>query len=374
MKKSTKIRLMFRPYASDWQAGITHHFILGIVCLVFIGAIGSFFELRAGAAKLDGAIVSGYSNKCLAVPSKAVAGSKVTVQSCGSDTATQAWQSANGDTSIRIQGLCLGLAASGTIPNGTPAVLAACKQGSFEQWIVDSGRLRNAQADKCLAVNSSASGTNAVVEPCGSGTGQKWSLQNPSTDITGARGVVRSSLTNSQKIANLCMDDAHNSTAAGTAVQVWTCNNNPSQTWTVYSDATIRIHALCLATSDNTQTAGAAVIVAACNNTASEAWTKGANDAVVNVASGRCLTSDSATARTKLRIENCNASANQAWIVPVNNALSIAPPSTVEPSTSATENAAVQTAEQHDLQYLLSNFRPSCSQVKSAYAKQQLHC
>ncbi len=87
-------------------------------------------------------------------------------------------------------------------------------KGSFSMTAQNSGL--------CLAVSGAAAPGSAVEQQaCDGSAGQAWTLQNVGRDYY----VLR------HGAASLCMDDAAGSTTAGTAMQLWTCNDLSPQIW-----------------------------------------------------------------------------------------------------------------------------------------------
>jgi hypothetical protein len=120
-------------------------------------------------------------------------------------------------------------------------------------------------------------------------------------------------------IAGKCVDDSSGSTADGSHIQSWTCNNSAAQQVTVPGDGTLRIEGKCVdvsfgGTADNTL-----VQLWGCDGTGSQQWTYNpTTKALVNPQSGRCLDvpGSSTTDGTQLQIFDCNQTAAQQWKLP----------------------------------------------------------
>lgn len=81
--------------------------------------------------------------------------------------------------------------------------------------------------------------------------------------------------------AGLCLDDSSGHTAAGTKVDVWTCNGSASQSWTMGSDGTVRVHGVtgqCLGLGS----AGAQLV--ACSDPSAQ-WFPAADKTLVSMTS-----------------------------------------------------------------------------------------
>jgi Glycosyl hydrolase family 59/Ricin-type beta-trefoil lectin domain/Galactocerebrosidase, C-terminal lectin domain len=115
-----------------------------------------------------------------------------------------------------------------------------------------------------------------------------------------------------------CVDDNRGSAAAGTKVQIWDCNGNPSsQTWTIASDGTIQINGQCLDITGARYSNGTPVEIWTCNGGGNQQW-QARNGTLVNPASGLCLDDPgSSTANgTQLDIWSCGGGTNQQWHLP----------------------------------------------------------
>ncbi|MEV6301166.1 chitosanase [Actinoplanes sp. NPDC051861] len=115
-----------------------------------------------------------------------------------------------------------------------------------------------------------------------------------------------------------CIDVAAASTANGTAVQLYDCNNSAAQQWTVgNADQTLRALGKCLDVTAASTANGAKIQLYDCNGTGAQKWTF-SNGALVNTGSGKCLdvTSASTANGTRLQIWTCASTANQTWTLP----------------------------------------------------------
>jgi hypothetical protein len=118
-------------------------------------------------------------------------------------------------------------------------------------------------------------------------------------------------------IAGKCLDDYTGSSADGTKVDLWDCNNTPAQQWTV-GNSLVQINGKCLDIVGAGSTAnGTLVDLWDCNGGSNQVWTA-ENGALVNPASGKCLDDPglSTTNGTQLEIWTCNGGSNQQWTLP----------------------------------------------------------
>jgi predicted alpha-1,2-mannosidase len=119
-------------------------------------------------------------------------------------------------------------------------------------------------------------------------------------------------------LAGKCVDVASSSTANGTHIQLWTCNNTPAQDWTVNTNGSISSLGKCLDVTGSGTANGTLVQLYDCNTSGAQVWQRGANGSLVNPESGRCLDVPNGNSAdgTQLQIYDCNASAAQNWNLP----------------------------------------------------------
>jgi lysophospholipase L1-like esterase len=118
-------------------------------------------------------------------------------------------------------------------------------------------------------------------------------------------------------IAGKCLDISNSSTANGTHVQLWTCNRTAAQSWTIYSDGTLRAFGKCLDATAAGTANGTTTQLYDCNGTGAQVW-QSYNGGYRNMVSGRCLDdpASSTTDGTQLVLWDCNGAANQKWSLP----------------------------------------------------------
>jgi len=115
-------------------------------------------------------------------------------------------------------------------------------------------------------------------------------------------------------IGGKCLDLADAGAADYTKVQLYTCNNSSSQSWTRDGD-TLRAHGKCL-DIDNSGTAnGTKVQLYTCNNTAAQVWQPQADGALLNPRSGKVLDAagGSSADGTQIQIWEWSDVAQQRW-------------------------------------------------------------
>ena len=129
-------------------------------------------------------------------------------------------------------------------------------------------------------------------------------------------------------VAAMCVDDAGDSSAPGTTVQLTTCQNDAEQNWIIEPDGTIQVNGMCLDTQGAGTAPGTLVVLGTCNASGTQAWSQGTGGSLVNQASGLCLDDPAAstTNNTPLQIATCTGSIEQAWPLPAAPASPAPPP------------------------------------------------
>lgn len=248
-------------------------------------------------------------------------GTKVQLWTCLND-ASQNW-TIQPDGTIRINGACLTPQGTGSIlPNGAKLQLWHCFGGASQKWHQPTGgnTLVNGAGGRCMddPNSSTTKGTQLQIWSCNGGQQQTWPLpvaQAPPPPP--ATGPVYSVLRQADTQVP-CLQDPGGSGASGTAVQLWTCFQNTTQSWTPQSNGTIKNNGLCLDTSGGRTANGTQVVLDTCSGAASQVWTPTVNHALVNKASGTCLddpNSNTVNGAT-IQIWSCSGGLNQQWRMP----------------------------------------------------------
>ncbi|WP_328536565.1 ricin-type beta-trefoil lectin domain protein [Streptomyces sp. NBC_00344] len=121
-------------------------------------------------------------------------------------------------------------------------------------------------------------------------------------------GAVRSG------IAGKCLDVNAGSSANGTPVQIWGCNNSDAQWWTARTDGTLRAVGKCLDATGLGTANGTKVELWDCNGGANQVW-QAYNGGYRNPVSGRCLDDPAGSTAdgTQLQLYDCNGTGAQKW-------------------------------------------------------------
>jgi hypothetical protein len=117
-------------------------------------------------------------------------------------------------------------------------------------------------------------------------------------------------------IAGKCMEDSGGNTANSTPVVIDGCGA-AGQTWTSYSDSTLRTGGKCLDAASAGTANGTKLQVYDCNGSGSQIWQASAGR-YLNPQSGRCADdpSGSTVNGTQLQLFDCNTAAEEQWSAP----------------------------------------------------------
>ncbi|GAA4622625.1 hypothetical protein GCM10023196_015580 [Actinoallomurus vinaceus] len=117
-------------------------------------------------------------------------------------------------------------------------------------------------------------------------------------------------------INGLCLANQNSLNTEGNPIGVSSCNGSAGQTWSPYSDDTLRAQGGCLDVVSAGTTSGTNVDWYPCNGTNAQIWKHQANGELVNPNSGLCLTDPGGNTGARLDIETCTGSAQQQWTLP----------------------------------------------------------
>ncbi len=118
-------------------------------------------------------------------------------------------------------------------------------------------------------------------------------------------------------LAGKCLDVSGGSSADGTKVQLWTCNNSAAQRWTV-SGTTLRALGKCLDAAGAGTANGTKIQLYTCNGNGAQNWVPRADGTIQNPVSGRCLdvSENRAVDGQQIHLWDCHTGANQKWVLP----------------------------------------------------------
>ena len=190
---------------------------------------------------------------------------------------------------------------------GTAAWQAAIDHGFFIIWdLAMGGNYPDGISGVTTPTSATTSGASmsvayvAVYEQGGNST---------PTGTASATGTLKG-------INSLCATNQNSLNTEGNPMFVSACNGSAGQTWSTYTDGTVRVQGGCLDVVSAGTTSGTNVDWYACNASNAQLWTHQANGEFVNPNSGLCLTDPAGNAATRLDIETCTDSAQQQWTVP----------------------------------------------------------
>jgi hypothetical protein len=114
-----------------------------------------------------------------------------------------------------------------------------------------------------------------------------------------------------------CVDDNAGSSTNGTAIQLWDCNGEFNQDWTVESNGTLQVNGKCMDITGANYSNGTLIELWTCNGGANQQW-EAEGGTLVNPASGKCLDDPAGNTAegTQLDLWTCNGGSNQQWILP----------------------------------------------------------
>jgi hypothetical protein len=190
---------------------------------------------------------------------------------------------------------------------GTAAWQSAIDHGFFIIWdLAMGGNYPDGVSGTTTPTSATTSGASmsaayvAVYEKGGNST---------PTGTATATGTVKG-------INGLCLANQNSLNTEGNPIGVSACNGGSGQSWSPYTDGTLRVQGGCLDVVAAGTTSGTNVDWYACNATNAQNWTHQANGELVNPNSGLCLTDPGGNTGSRLDIETCTDSVQQQWTVP----------------------------------------------------------
>ncbi|WP_329236490.1 discoidin domain-containing protein [Actinoallomurus sp. NBC_01490] len=117
-------------------------------------------------------------------------------------------------------------------------------------------------------------------------------------------------------LGGLCLTNQNSLNTEGNPIGVSPCNGAAGQTWSPYSDDTVRVQGGCLDVVSAGTASGTNVDWYPCNGTNAQVWRHQNGGELVNPNSGLCLTDPGGNTGARLDIETCTGSAQQQWTLP----------------------------------------------------------
>jgi hypothetical protein len=112
-----------------------------------------------------------------------------------------------------------------------------------------------------------------------------------------------------------CIDLPSSNTANGTYLNLWDCNGQSNQQWTLTDSGQLTVLGRCLDVPNSSTTAGVQLQIWACSGGANQQWRVNSDGTIVGVQSGLCLDAkDNGTANgTRIQLWTCTGQDNQKW-------------------------------------------------------------
>lgn len=118
-------------------------------------------------------------------------------------------------------------------------------------------------------------------------------------------------------VGDLCLDVANALTENRTPIQIYNCNGNAAQDWTVQNDGTIRALGKCLDVAGASKENGTPVQLYDCNGTGAQKWALSPAGDIVNINANKCLDiRQPVIPAARMQIWECAGTANQKWKFP----------------------------------------------------------
>ncbi|GIF23648.1 beta-xylanase [Paractinoplanes tereljensis] len=109
-----------------------------------------------------------------------------------------------------------------------------------------------------------------------------------------------------------CVDVPNSSTSNGTRVQLYDCNGQSNQAWTLTSSKQLTVYgSRCLDAAGSGN--GSAVQIYSCNGQANQQWNVNSNGTITGVQSGRCLDVWGTGNGQQVQIYDCSGQSNQRF-------------------------------------------------------------
>ncbi|GAA2631683.1 ricin-type beta-trefoil lectin domain protein [Paractinoplanes durhamensis] len=250
----------------------------------------------------SGQAITGPGGKCVDVAGDDTGSDGTAVQLWDCQTAAKDQHWTWSGQALQTLGKCLDI-AGGASAAGTKLQLATCNSGGYQAWVRQSdGSLKNPASGRCIDSpnGATANGTRLQIWDCNGAAAQKFAIGTP---IYGPGGK--------------CVDVAGDDNGSdGTAIQLWDCQQATSadQKWT-WTGQTLRTLGKCLDIAGGASAAGTKLQLATCNSSGYQNWVANANGSISNPTTGRCIDSpNGATANgTRLQIWDCNGAAAQKF-------------------------------------------------------------
>jgi mannan endo-1,4-beta-mannosidase len=162
---------------------------------------------------------------------------------------------------------------------------------------------------------STSSDTSDGVHPNDSGTRKMEARWYPALAAVLTPGTVPTGNAYVGQQSGRCLDVTGASQTNGAKTQLWDCNNQTNQKWTLTNTAELRVYGgKCLDLPSNSA-AGTQAQIWDCTGAANQKWTHGTDGSIRHTQTGLCLDANGqgTTNGTAVNSWNCNGQTNQKW-------------------------------------------------------------
>ncbi len=210
---------------------------------------------------------------------------------------------------VQLTELDIAQAPTTAYANTVKACMNVSRCAGITVWgIRDSDSWRS--GDNPLLFDSSGNkkpAYDAVLSALGGGT----PTGSPTGGQTGGPGGVLRGVGSGR-----CLDVPNASQSDGTSLQIWDCNGQANQQWSLTSSNQLMVYgSKCLDVPGHATAAGTRVEIWTCNGGTNQQWRVNGDGTVVGVESGLCLdVTGAGTANgTAVELWTCNGGSNQKW-------------------------------------------------------------
>jgi hypothetical protein len=279
-------------------------------------SLEQLYSTLVGDPVHTGTYVNRGSKYCVDSPDGTIAnGTSLRIWGCNGSIAQQitsepyTWY--DNTTVLHMLSNCLSVDNNGTA-DGTAVKLVDCLySANTKTWnIMPDGSIVGAKSGKCLTSASNSQGAGLVISACNGSDQQKWNIPANSPHLIGLDKISFKSN------ASKCLDDPAGSTTDDTQPQVWDCNGQSPQAWSLLrrADGTLNISVLglCLGSSAPEAT------LYSCFGDLYQQWRIQPDGSLKNVLNGLCLDTSTKTATNAalLVVATCNGGASQLFNFP----------------------------------------------------------
>ncbi len=263
-----------------------------------------------------------------------------TEAAAGSYEAEAAGNTRTGSAAVTACATCSGGSLVNSVGNGATLRFNAVTAAGTGPALATIGYVNGDTATRTatLAVSGSATtvvafpptgswttpGTVTVLVQLTAGSANTLTFSNPSAWTPDLDGIaiqpLRAAAAAGGRITGVqsgrCLDVNAASTANGAVTQLWDCNGQANQAWTLTADHRLTVYGnKCLDAYNNGTGNGTVVDIWDCNGGANQQWNVNTDGTITSVRSGLCLdaTGQGTANGTRIVLWTCGSGANQRW-------------------------------------------------------------